>query len=84
MQRPVQYYWNRASSGVAPVPSDNNYIAPQVQELSPLCLEMDQESAPGVGVERHPKRQHRIINVLFTKRRSIIAPKSLDILMERH
>ena len=53
-------------------------IAPQVQELSLLCLEMDQESAPGVDLEQHPNRQQRIINVLITKRRSIIAPKSHD------
>ena len=55
-------------------------IAPQVQELTPLCLEMDQE--------KHPNRQQRIINVLVTKRLSIIAPKSLDnylcTLMVRH
>ena len=53
-------------------------IASQVQELSPLCLEMDQESVPGVDLEKNPNRQQRIINVLITKRRSIIAPKSHD------
>ena len=74
MQRSLQYYWNIASSGVALVRA----IAPQVQELSPLCLEMDQESAPGVDLEKHPNRQQRIINVLFTKRSSIIAPKLHD------
>ena len=53
-------------------------IAPHVQELSPLCLEMDQESASGVDLKKHPKRQQCIINFLITKRRSIIAPKSHD------
>ena len=63
-------------------------IAPQVQELSPLCLEMDQESVQGVDLEKHPNLQKRVINVLITKRHSIIAPKSHDntsfILMVRH
>ena len=53
-------------------------IAPQVQELSSLCLEMDQESATVVDLKKHPKRQQCIINVLITKRHSIIVPKSHD------
>ena len=74
MQRSLQYNRNRASSGVAPVRA----IAPQVQELSPLCLDMDQESAVGVNLEKHPNLHQRIINVLITKRLPIIAQKSHD------
>ena len=46
-------------------------VAPQVQELTPLCLEMDQESAKGVDLEKLQNRQQRIINILIPKRRSI-------------
>ena len=52
-------------------------IAPQVQELSPLCLEMDQESAGGKP-RKASKPATTYYNVLITKRLSIIAPKSHD------
>ena len=40
---------------------------------------MDQESASGVDdLEKHPKQQQCIINILITKRHSIIVPKSHD------
>ena len=74
MQCSLQYYWYRASSGVAPVPSNSSAGA----RTKPVVLRKNQESASGVDLKKHPNWQQRIINVLITKRRSVIAPKSHD------
>ena len=74
MQHSLQYYCNRASSGVAQVMSNSSARA----RTKPVVLRNGPRKRPGVDLEKHPNRQQRIINVLITKCCSNITPKSHD------